>query len=121
MYALDFQWVGPIGPKNRAFNEVVSSGRLFSGATIPLKVSRKHSLIVSNRGAVFSLYGEVGADSSSRNNRGLVTGSGSIWSNNFSLSIGYDGSGNSLIISNQGAVFNDYGFVGRAGSSSNNT
>ncbi len=66
-----------------------------------------NSLVVSNGGRVSSDRCYMGYNPSSRNNRILVTDSGSIWSNRDARYVGYSGAGNSLVISNGGQVI-DY-------------
>jgi T5SS/PEP-CTERM-associated repeat protein len=64
-----------------------------------------NSLVVSNGGKVINNSGVVGEYSYS-NNSVLVTGSGSVWTNSGGLYVGNMTSGNSLVISNGGKVFN---------------
>ena len=105
---------------------VTGSGSLWSNTTT-LTVGwsgSKNSLTISSNGTVLSSYGVVGyADAN--NNSVLVTGTGSLWSNQYDLAIGYAGANNSLVISNGGAVFNgndSYGAaIGYATSASNNS
>ena len=96
-----------------------------------------NSLVISNGGQVVSgcdpgsdyYLGDsyVGFSASSINNRVLVTGPGSVWSNVSAFFVGGDGAGNSLVISNGGQVIVDglYGngisCVGSSASSSNNS
>jgi len=71
-----------------------------------------NSLIISNGGRVINNGGTVGDNASSVNNRVVVTGSGSVWSNSSgNLFVGRSGTGNSLIISNGGQVFDGAGVV----------
>jgi T5SS/PEP-CTERM-associated repeat protein len=66
----------------------------------------------------------VGCNSSSSNNTVVVTGAGSIWSNDTSesvLFIGYAGAGNSLVVKDGGQVCDFEGGVGHIASSSNNS
>ena len=82
-------------------------------------------LVISNHGVVFDAYGVLGfAEGASSNNSALVTGSGSVWSHQYVLTVGYFGAGNHLVISNGGAVFSpgaEDSVLGRNASSSNNT
>src|SRR5207302_420073 len=57
-----------------------------------------NQLTISNHGAVFNGYGYVGANSGSVSNGVTVTGTGSIWSNQLDLSVGYNGANNQLTI-----------------------
>ena len=77
------------------------------------------SLIITNGGAVYSGYGNVGNESPSSNNAVLVAGPGSVWSDRDGLSVGESGAGNSLVISNGGAAYALFGVLGYY--SSNNT
>jgi T5SS/PEP-CTERM-associated repeat protein len=66
-----------------------------------------NSLVISNGGTVHNNGGPVyiGYGSIASNNSVLVSGTGSLWSNSYvGVSIGYQGSGNSLVINNGGAV-----------------
>jgi T5SS/PEP-CTERM-associated repeat protein len=51
----------------------------------------------------------------------LVTGSGSVWTNRTDLGVGFEGAGNQLTVANGGRVESEYGYLGFAASSSNNT
>jgi T5SS/PEP-CTERM-associated repeat protein len=62
----------------------------------------------------------IGVGASSSNNTAIVEGSGSSWWNGQPLRVGWDGAGNSLIISNGGEVINSDGYIGLNQSSSNN-
>jgi T5SS/PEP-CTERM-associated repeat protein len=81
-----------------------------------------NTLIITNGGAIGmgdpGAGAYIGRNSSSSNNTVLVTGPGSVWTNPGGLHVGYDGSGNGLLISNQGKVFDNQGEMGR-GSSNN--
>jgi T5SS/PEP-CTERM-associated repeat protein len=72
-----------------------------------------NSLVISNGGKVISNSGTVGSDweLDGSNNIVLVTGTGSVWSNQSDLYIGYRGSG-TLLISNGGSVVSSNVFVG---------
>ena len=83
-----------------------------------------NSLIVSNGGQVLSTSGSsatMGSQTNSINNTVLVTGTGSVWSNNSSLYLGNSGSSNKLTISNGGQVFDTTAYIGYSASASNNT
>jgi T5SS/PEP-CTERM-associated repeat protein len=81
-----------------------------------------NSLVISNHGtAFFNDLSYVGYTSSSKSNRVLVTGSGSVWSNSASLYLGLYGSGNNLVISEGGVVFNGAGRVAYDSLSKNNS
>lgn len=71
-----------------------------------------NSLIISNGGSVtmFSGYQSfVGYNASSSNNAVVITGSGSVWSNE-DLYFGYWGSSNSLVVASGGKLAVTYGF-----------
>ena len=79
------------------------------------------NLTISN-GATMGVTqdGVLGQDSTSSNNRALVTGKGSVWSCSRNLYVGYVGPANNLVIGNGGWVINDYGLLGtQPGSDSN--
>ena len=82
-------------------------------------------LIITNGGTLLNGYGYMGYNTSSSNNSVLVTGSGSVWSNQFDLHIGKSGRGNSLVINNGGRVANNnsgyYSYIGYDSNSSNNS
>ena len=84
-----------------------------------------NSMILKQGGMANNNDGWIGWDALSSNNTVLVTGADSLWSNRFSLIVGRQGSGNSLVISNGGNVsasFSNSGMViGLGGSSSNNS
>ncbi len=95
-------------------NSVTYVGRSGSG----------NSLVASNGGVVTSLAGWVGLNGGANNNTAVVTGNGSVWRNAYNLSIGDQGSGNSLVISDGGVVIDETsgGQVGGSVSpASNNT
>jgi T5SS/PEP-CTERM-associated repeat protein len=78
-------------------------------------------LIVSNGGLVQSSFGFIGAfGSGGTNNEALVTGPGSRWRMDNGLGFLFIGdgfnTGNRLVISNGGSMFNDYSFIGYAAS-----
>jgi T5SS/PEP-CTERM-associated repeat protein len=96
---------------NTAF--VADGGSVWNcGVLIVGRGGSGNSLIVSHGGRVFNGDAQLGNQSSSSNNSVLVTGSASFWSNGFFLSVGYAGSGNSLIISNGGKVISSLTEVG---------
>ena len=80
-----------------------------------------NALIISNRGSVFDYDAYIGFSNRASNNSVLVTGSNSLWKNVNQLTIGNQGSGSSLTISNGGHVASYLGYIGLTGSSSNNT
>jgi T5SS/PEP-CTERM-associated repeat protein len=81
-----------------------------------------NQLTISAGGAVVVLGdGFVGNTAGSTNNALLVTGSGSLWTNNGNLYIGVTGSFNRLAITNAGVVVNSMGFIGYDAVASNNS
>ena len=80
-----------------------------------------NSLVISNGARVVNTDGYVGSNPGSDDNSVVVTGIGSIWTNNGDLNVGYFTSGNSLTISNGGRVINNYGYVGQVAGSGNNS
>ncbi len=87
-------WVLVTGPGSIWSN----SGTLTVG-----NVGSGNGLTITNGGQVFSSGGYIGNSGSASNNWVLVTGTGSIW-NSKSLYIGFNGSLNSLTLTNGGAV-----------------
>ena len=90
-----------------------------------------NKLLVTNHGTNLS-YGSsvIGLNATASNNSALVTGAGSSWSNAVSLTVGYDGSGNSMTVSNVGRVWTgpvtnpaltNGGIIGFNAGSSNNS
>ena len=84
-----------------------SSGNLFVGYG-----GSSNSLTISNVGTVSSAITYIGEDVSSSNNRVVVTGSGSLWTNSSDLYVGYYGSGNNFTISNVGTVSSVITYIG---------
>jgi len=79
------------------------------------------ALVIHNGGALFSDIGYIGYAVEASNNIGVVSDSGSVWSNQFDLFVGNEGAGNQLIITNGGVVCNGSGYLGFESSSSDNT
>jgi T5SS/PEP-CTERM-associated repeat protein/autotransporter-associated beta strand protein len=71
-----------------------------------------NSLVISNSGTVAGYNGSIGTTATASNNSVLVTGTGSAWTNTFDLFVGYDGSSNSLVISDGGSVVSSNGYIG---------
>jgi len=78
-------------------------------------------LVVSNGGTVRTVVGVIGRNSTASNNKATVTGSNSLWTNNYTIYVGKSGSGNSLVISNGGTATGNSVFIGTFDSSSNNS
>jgi T5SS/PEP-CTERM-associated repeat protein len=90
---------------------VSGSGSVWSNQNLSIGIFGRHSsLVISNGGKVADItaLAYVGHESSSGNNTVLITDTGSVWSviGAFAadISVGYSGSGNSLIISNGGVL-----------------
>jgi T5SS/PEP-CTERM-associated repeat protein len=78
-------------------------------------------LVISNGGRLVNADDAfVGYSLSSSNNEMLVTGIGSVCSNQLDLHVGESGSGNRLVITNGGRVESQSGLIGQSLSSSNN-
>ena len=105
---------------------VTNTGTLLSNS-VNLYVGNygpNNRMVISDGGVVAGEYGVVGNYSNSSNNSVLVTGMGSIWTNSGDIAVGFDGSGNSLVISNGGKVLGGSdgigGIIGADTGSSNN-
>lgn len=61
-------------------------------------------LVITNGGRLVDRSAYLGLTPSSSNNTALVSGSGSVWNNQYGLYVGYQGSGNQLVISNGAQV-----------------
>jgi T5SS/PEP-CTERM-associated repeat protein len=104
--------VGGAGTNNSAL--VTGSGSLWNiGRQIDVgSYGSGNSLVINNGGKVLSSRGEIGFYGGT-NNGVLVTGDGSVWTNQGSLYIGrYSGSGNSLVINDGGTVVSSNLVVG---------
>src|SRR5437016_4337819 len=79
-------------------------------------------LVVSNGATVQDNFVILGRNLSASNNLGLVTGSGSVWTNGLGFWLGLDGGGNQLVVSNGGILRNDNNsaLIGGNPTSSNN-
>jgi len=85
-----------------------------------------NSLVIRNGASVVNAVGYIGSTTNSSNNIVTVTGTGSAWANTGNLYVGYSGSSNSLVITNEGSVvnsggLNSSGFIGYEANSSNNS
>jgi T5SS/PEP-CTERM-associated repeat protein/autotransporter-associated beta strand protein len=103
---------------------VTDSNSLLTTGTLQLgRNGSSNSLVITNGGEV-SVAGDfyIGFINTSSNNTVLVTGSGSAWTNGQNLQVGYEGSGNSLVISNGGeGNVGGNSYIGREAGSSNNS
>ncbi|HLX95173.1 MAG TPA: hypothetical protein VKU37_05460 [Verrucomicrobiae bacterium] len=79
-----------------------------------------NSLVISNGGQVLDYDGYLGY-TNGFNNQVLVTGAGSVWSNDDATLIGDFGSSNILVIGGGGLVIDYWGLVGEDDSGSNNS
>jgi len=78
------------------------------------------ALLILKGGALSNADGYVGYLPASNTNYVMVTGAGSVWTNNF-MYLGYSGGGNTLVISNAGCVNVYQGtYIGNNGTSSSN-
>ena len=80
-----------------------------------------NTMIVSNGAvAVTGVDTFLGHDPGASNNLALVTGDGSLWTNNSHVYVGYQEGQNQLLVSNGGRVVNDIGYVGYFSIANNN-
>ncbi len=112
---------GTIGNNAVLVSDPVSAWHIVNGLYVG-NVSAGNSLVISNGGRVVTGYTDsyLGSNASSSNNSAIVTGTGSIWSNNGTLYVGNSGAYNSLVISDGGQVINNYATVGESLYSTNN-
>ena len=90
--------------------------------------STGNRLVVSNGGTVnvipFGGFHDIGARPNSSNNSVLITGAGSLWTDNGAgayLRVGVQSSGNSLVLSNKALIVGPSGQIGYFTNSSNNS
>ena len=80
------------------------------------------SLTISNGASMSSTdHNILGNDATSRNNRVLVTGGGSVLNSTLNLYLGWSAPANTLVISNGAKVIDDYGSLGLFPSSVSNS
>ena len=79
-----------------------------------------NQLLVSDGGVVANANGMIGSQFGSSSNLAVVTGTGSRWHNSEDLYVGFEGSGNQLVVSNGGMVQATSAYVGVNASSTNN-
>ncbi|HXI84802.1 MAG TPA: hypothetical protein VNL17_12020 [Verrucomicrobiae bacterium] len=116
--------VGSYGPGSN--NTLIVTGHgstLASTNSITVGSFGAHNVLtVAGGGAVSNAYGYIGYQTTGRTNSVLVTGSGSTWTNTTALYVGLNGLGNSLTISNGGAVYDgSYCEIGYAATSDRNS
>ena len=84
-----------------------------------------NSMTITNGGVVVGEYGILGNYSTSSNNSVQVTGTNSVWTNAGDIAVGFDGSGNRMVISNGAKVSGGSdgagGIIGADQPSSNNS
>jgi len=80
-----------------------------------------NSITISNGGQVFASDTFVGNTQTSSNNLAIITGAGSLWSNETDFVWGGGSMGNSLSILDGAVLYNDQAIVGLDVDSSNNT
>jgi len=123
-----FSGFSALGHDNNASNNsvlVTGTGSVWNVSgdlAVGSYLGSSNTLVISAGGAVFSdvgLVGGAGFGGPTSSNLVLVTGSGSVWSNQSGLQMGNEGSANSLVISNGGALFDDSAFVGNSFSTNN--
>ncbi|MFZ2643261.1 MAG: PEP-CTERM sorting domain-containing protein [Verrucomicrobiia bacterium] len=116
---------GTIGKDFTANNNsvlVTGSGSIWSNS-LDLYVGETgcfNSLTLASGGRVFSANAVIGSDANANNNRVLVTGAGSGWTNSGDLWVGWNGSSNSLTLASSGYVANANGYIGDGTVASNN-
>jgi T5SS/PEP-CTERM-associated repeat protein len=70
------------------------------------------TLTIANGGIVSNQSAYIGRYAGANDNTVTVTGTGSVWRATSFLILGYSSVGNTLIISNSGAVYNNFGDIG---------
>ncbi|MCX6997829.1 MAG: PEP-CTERM sorting domain-containing protein [Kiritimatiellaeota bacterium] len=94
-----------------------SSGGLYVGNN-----GAGNTLTIADGGTVYSVGGNIGFRDGANNNAVTVTDPISFWNNGGTdLTVGSDGSGNSLTITNGGTVYSASGWIGFGVTASNNT
>src|ERR1017187_9842559 len=79
------------------------------------------TLLVNGGGVLSNSTGYIGYKVGANNNSVIVSDSGSLWTNTGSAYVGYQGSSNTLLITNGADVVSDSGFVGASSSATNNS
>ena len=98
---------------------VAGAGSVWSNANLYLGFSGGgNTMLITNAGLVSDSLGTyVAYNTTSSSNRVVVTGTNSAWNCANFLELGYSGTGNSLVISNGGQVFDSYSEIGNNGNS----
>ncbi len=110
-----------IGASNNQVTVTDTGSRWDNSTTLQVgNFGASNRLVIGNGGQVADDVGYVGYAVDSSNNQVIVTGTNSMWTNRGSLSIGFESSGNALLISNAARVVNGDGFIGfNTGANSN--
>ena len=107
-------YIGANGGSNTLI-QVTGAGSVWSNAgTLRVGyVSANNQLTISGGGRVDEVgFGRVGEFTSSSNNLLLVTGINSLWNDNNNLTVGFNGAGNTMIVTNGAKVVSFGGYVG---------
>ena len=100
--------LGVNAPSSNNLAVITGSGSVWSNFS-DLHIGRSsggNRLEVSNGGLLANYEGFLGYNTFSSNNQVWVTGAGSTWTNGRELTVGLNGTGNQLVITNGGTVFN---------------
>lgn len=112
---------GPSSFNNQVIVNGVGSAWNHTGALLIGNQGSFNTLLITGGGAVNNPECTIGLNSGSTNNQVIVSDIDSVWNNTGALSIGGDGSFNSLLITNQGAVLALSGvYVGTFSASADN-
>ncbi|MCG3149629.1 MAG: hypothetical protein PCFJNLEI_03094 [Verrucomicrobiae bacterium] len=79
-----------------------------------------NALVINSGGALSNGTGYIGYETAGSNNVALISGTGSVWNNQFTLTIGHSGAVSRLIITNAGVVVNVTGVMGLYSNSHDN-
>ncbi len=96
-----------------------AGGTLLISNTVATLLTADHKLVVTSGGKV------INAGGLNPNNSGftvVVGGTNAVWNDSVSnyFAVGYSGPGNALVVSNGGAIYDTWGYLGYGASSSNN-
>jgi len=125
---------GILGSNTAAINNsavITGAGSHWNSGVISVGLNGAgNRLVVSNGAAINTVFnGSVGENSTATSNRVLITGAASQWNSSGGFSIGIQGSGNQLVLSNGGTMFVDetdaatgdgHGIVGSESAAGNN-
>jgi T5SS/PEP-CTERM-associated repeat protein len=94
---------------------VVDGQTLSSGGALVIgDTGTNNSLAILHGGKLTNTTATVGAQITARGNRAIVRDPGSVWHVQDALTIGQQGAFNALVITNEGRVFSNFGYVGSA-------